>query len=217
VIEQASVERVFKSWQERAREWEALPPEEKRKREAAQAKREAEQLEAERAEERNERLSAVEPRYRGANVFGEAAQDWLRQFLAGGDRGLLICGPTNSGKTHLLWGLFREVVKADGPGVEYVRLVRLLSRLRPGGYPSEEYVDRLCWIPLLLLDDIGAHKGSEWVDERLYEIIDVRYSHLRPVVATSNLRPEKLKHVIGERVARRLMDTCDLLVLDKRQ
>ncbi len=69
---------------------------------------------------------------------------------------------------------------------------------------------------LLILDDLGAEKPTEWVRERMYEIVNQRYEWMRPIIVTSNLSPAQLAKQVGQRVASRLMEMCEVVELDGR-
>lgn len=125
--------------------------------------------------------------------------------------GLLIAGPTGVGKTRLMWAIYDELASRSGPRMEVVKLVRLLSSLRPGGDSSDDAVTKLCQVPILAIDDIGAHKPSEWVNERLYEIVDTRYDNTKPIIATTNRK--NLDAVLDDRLTSRLNECCELVVL----
>jgi DNA replication protein DnaC len=66
--------------------------------------------------------------------------------------------------------------------------VRLLRALRPGG--DEDVLADVETVDVLVLDDLAAHKASEWTDEVLYGIVDHRWAHLLPVVVTTNVGPD---------------------------
>lgn len=173
---------------------------------------------AQKAEERAarlaDRLKDVPERYAGAELEHLEASAWVARYLMDPTvNGLLITGPVGTGKTHLMWAIYRAIAEADPQpfGVISVKVVSLLARLRPGGDESHADVVRLCRTRLLMLDDIGAQKGSEWVSERLYEIIDARYEARLPMICTTNRRPDKLAEVAGDRVASRLKEMCEVL------
>lgn len=69
----------------------------------------------------------------------------------------------------------------------------LPDRLRWASDPERatESVDdiheQLLRVPLLVLDDLGAHRGTEWAEERLFALIDARYRDGLPLVVTSNV------------------------------
>jgi DNA replication protein DnaC len=58
----------------------------------------------------------------------------------------------------------------------------------------------------LIIDDIGAEKASEWVQEVIFRIVDARYRRNKPILATSNLEPKLLSDRIGARAYDRLVE-----------
>ena len=57
-----------------------------------------------------------------------------------------------------------------------------------------EYMSRLCSYPLLILDDFGMERGTEYGLEQVYSVIDSRYRSGKPLIATTNLTLEELQH-----------------------
>ena len=82
--------------------------------------------------------------------------------------------------------------------------------------PDDEAVPRammkiLQEVNLLVLDDMGAEKTSDWVQEKLFEIIDYRYNMRLPLLVTTNCTPEELKKQIGARNFDRIREMCALV------
>lgn len=134
-----------------------------------------------------------------------------------GERNLLLVGKYGVGKT----GLIAAAIAAVAPRIKrhmsnaiwFVSTVGLTDQLRAGYSDGSftETMQKAQTVPLLILDDLGAEKASEWVQERLFAIIDRRYGERLPVWATSNLGPDRLAEQIGERVFWRLMEDGDLI------
>ncbi|WP_370416902.1 ATP-binding protein [Streptomyces fradiae] len=129
---------------------------------------------------------------------------------------LRIVGPTGTGKTHQAYGAIRALLAA---GVrlrwEAVTAADLYARLRPRpGFDSERDLQSLMRCPLLLLDDLGAAKTSEWTEELTYRLINHRYEHLRPTLITTNLTTRHLRQVLGDRVASRLAEMTERVILE---
>ena len=90
----------------------------------------------------------------------------------------------------------------------------LYARLRPRhGVDSEDVFERHAKAPVLMLDDLGAAKGTDWVEEVNYRLINHRYERMLPTLVTSNVRPRDLAGVVGERVASRLTEMATPVVL----
>ncbi|MFJ1881788.1 ATP-binding protein [Streptomyces sp. NPDC088137] len=129
---------------------------------------------------------------------------------------LRIVGPTGTGKTHQAYGAIRSLLAA---GVrlrwEAVTAADLYARLRPRpGFDSERDLQSLMRCPLLLLDDLGAAKSSEWTEELTYRLINHRYEHMRPTLITTNLPTDALRTALGDRVASRLSQMTERVVLE---
>ncbi len=111
-----------------------------------------------------------------------------------------------------------------GPAVIFTRMSDLLVDLRPGD-DSRQRVRDCQNCKLLILDDIGAEKASEWTQERLYSVIDHRYANCLPLIVTSNLPPgdlpgkpgaaprNPLAGQIGARAESRLAEMCEVVAM----
>ncbi|MGQ9826036.1 MAG: ATP-binding protein, partial [Desulfotomaculales bacterium] len=78
-----------------------------------------------------------------------------------------------------------------------------------------ERLELLKTLELVVLDELGAEKSSEWVTERLYVIINARYNEMLPTIITSNLEMEELEALPGwERIVSRLFEMCHLVKVD---
>ena len=68
------------------------------------------------------------------------------------------------------------------------------NRAKPYFEGRNEYISRLCSYPLLILDDFGMERGTEYGLEQVYSVIDSRYRSGKPLIATTNLTLEELQH-----------------------
>ena len=59
--------------------------------------------------------------------------------------------------------------------------------LPPALRGSNEYISRLCRYPLLILDDFGMERGTEYGLEQVFNVIDSRYRSRKPLIVTTNL------------------------------
>ncbi len=129
---------------------------------------------------------------------------------------LLIIGGTGTGKTHAAFGAIRALAAA-GVRVEWqaTTAADLYAALRPSpGRDTERELATFVRCPLLLLDDLGAAKPSEWTEEITYRLINHRYAQVLPTLITSNVPIRQLRHLLGDRVASRLAEMAERVVLD---
>lgn len=121
---------------------------------------------------------------------------------------LLITGGTGTGKTHLLEAIGRQYIE-QGNTVRYELLAHLLGRLRDSyNFNQDESVIAPCYsADVLLLDDIGLEKPSEWVTEQVTALIDERWRNNRLLVVATNETYETIEACYGPRIASRLYDT----------
>ncbi|HEX6968303.1 MAG TPA: ATP-binding protein [Micromonosporaceae bacterium] len=160
------------------------------------------------------------PRYRDAQVDHPEIGEWVENFRRDprSAPSLLINGPTGTGKTHQALAALRAAVTAgQRPRVEWriTTAPDLYALLRPrAGVDSEAEMNRWRTAGLLLLDDLGAAKSSEWVEEVTYRLIDHRYTHCLPTIITTNVPTAQLRDHLGDRVASRLAEMCARVTLN---
>jgi DNA replication protein DnaC len=126
---------------------------------------------------------------------------------------LLITGKTGCGKTHLSIALLYELIKNDrdaGRTIKFVPAIELLLEIRRSFNDNLitefEIVKRYTGYDLLILDDLGAEKISDWTISTLYLILNNRYNNLKPIIITSNLSITEIEQQIGARIASRLAE-----------
>lgn len=111
--------------------------------------------------------------------------DWAEEP---GGRNLLFIGPVGTGKTHAAVAAAGVRYFIHGDRVTFWPVVELLDALRPGGDDEpNDAMQSAINARLLLLDDLGAEKPSEWTAERLYAIVNRRWMDGAATIATSNL------------------------------
>ncbi|UWM47694.1 ATP-binding protein [Streptomyces carpaticus] len=169
----------------------------------------------------------IPARYRDAQAAHPQVAAWVERMVAAARKGpggapgigqgssLLIVGPTGTGKTHQAFGAVRSLL---GAGVRLrwhaATAADLYAALRPRpGADSERELMAIARCPLLILDDLGAAKGSEWTEEITYRLVDHRYAHMLPTLITSNLPIAQLRHALGDRVSSRLAEMTDRVML----
>lgn len=126
------------------------------------------------------------------------------------DRNIYLHGEVGTGKTFLAVAYLKKIIRSTAnPGL-MINAVELLNEIRSSFSPksviqTEEVIEKYCQVDYLLIDDLGAEKGGEWVNETFYLILNRRYESMNPIIVTSNLRPENIAEKLGDRIASRLL------------
>jgi DNA replication protein DnaC len=127
--------------------------------------------------------------------------------------GLLLYGETNTGKTRSIWLLLRSLFDL---GYRMTCLTSgSFSRQSSdfgGSGKSEEWADGLIRVPILFIDDIGKGRLTERNEADLFDIIEQRLAHKRPLLLTTNMVGDSIKDRMdpdrGEPLIRRLRESC---------
>jgi DNA replication protein DnaC len=133
-------------------------------------------------------------------------------------KGLIFVGDVGTGKSHLAFALLLELLRRGITGMA-ATVPDLMDDLRPKrGETTEKQIaqiETLKNIDLLLLDDLGAQRNTEWVTERLFIILNARYNNMLPTIITSNERLEDLEATPGwRRIIDRIVEMCAVVVMD---
>jgi DNA replication protein DnaC len=135
-------------------------------------------------------------------------------------KGLYIHGSVGTGKTHLMYALGKYAERNLIRDVEVFNSTDMLRRMRDDfaktdSYDKEHLFKKLLeFRGLLMIDDIGAEKLSDWVLETFYLLINKRYEEMMPTLFTSNLPLKDLADKIGDRTVSRIVESCDVYNLD---
>jgi DNA replication protein DnaC len=149
----------------------------------------------------------------------QGAARQMRQWLDSepwttGENALLI-GAVGTGKTGLAIGAMRAAHDA-GVSTELIIVSDWLIKQRPNG--TEDAIDPMeaaSQPGLLVMDDLGTQKNSDWVHERLYVLVNRRYLDCKPTIITSNhLRIDDLRDSLGDRATSRLLEQCRVIPVD---
>ncbi|WP_411140281.1 ATP-binding protein [Streptomyces sp. x-80] len=168
--------------------------------------------------------TATPPRYSHADATHPAVQQWADQVATDPEAAgsLLLTGTTGTGKTHEAYGALRRIAAA-GPHTYEIRATTaadMYGLLRPNGSArgTEGELARLARVPLLLLDDLGSAKATEWTEEITYRLVNERYNACRPTIYTSNLPARTadgrdLTAALGERIVSRLSEDTRVIAM----
>jgi DNA replication protein DnaC len=159
---------------------------------------------------------------------------FVRDFPNDTRPGLLLIGEPGTGKTHLAVAAMRKIVE-KGFECLFCDYQNLLDRIRSGYDPTSNSADKEAYrvaldTEVLLLDDLGAHRVTDWVEDTVTSIVTSRCNQRKALIATTNLpdgdagstlteksalgKPEyrtTLAERIGPRARSRLFEMCTVI------
>jgi DNA replication protein DnaC len=132
------------------------------------------------------------------------AYDTARQYAERPEGWLILFGGYGCGKTHLAAAIANRAIER-GQAVLFVVVPDLLDHLRATFGPNspvsyDERFDEVRSAPLLILDDLGTQSSTAWAEEKLFQILNYRYTARLPTVVTSNQRLEEIDLRIRSRM-----------------
>lgn len=170
----------------------------------------------------------IETTEQGSDIAAARRTAWrFAKEFEPGVRGLIFYGSSGTGKTLLAACILRYLLLERGVRSRFVEFMHLLADLRAtfgDRGRAEEVMAPLVEIPVLVIDELGKGRGSEWELSVLDELISKRYNAQRTTVFTSNFAPEepsgessqpgsvseeKLVDRVGARIYSRLMEMCE--------
>jgi DNA replication protein DnaC len=158
--------------------------------------------------------SHVPRRFEDATADNAEIAEWVEKFLADPKScpTLLVVGPTGTGKTWQLWGALKAILRGlaeQGQGLDFRATSHpdLNDAMRPKPDQSHAFaIEPFLKAQLVLIDDLGTGKQTEWTGDGLYRLVDYRWSRQLPSMFTTNLTAARFTESVGDRVASRLAD-----------
>jgi DNA replication protein DnaC len=136
--------------------------------------------------------------------------DALRTLTETGFDGIVLTGNTGCGKTHLAVSLMKALVDKENIFCSVFTtapelLLRLRESFRESAMETEDMIIRAYTnSQLLVLDDLGSEKTSEYTITSLYIILDRRDREMMSTIVTTNLSLREIEEKLGARIASRL-------------
>ena len=127
--------------------------------------------------------------------------------------GLLLCGQVGTGKSFLAAAIANELIDQGTPCL-MTNFSRIISRISEKFGGDQKYLDNLNRFDLLIIDDLGAERDSEFTWEKVMDVIDARYRAGLPLIITTNLSMRQLSDqsdIRRQRIYSRLREMCVFL------
>jgi len=168
----------------------------------------------------NFNVSSEAPELRVAKA---RAAKFVRDWPGDVRKGLLVVGPVGRGKTHLAVAILLDLVRQKGVRGLFCDFSDLLSRIQASfSRSADENPDEILApyrdAELLVLDELGARRPTDWAREVLYGLLNTRYNRDRTTILTTNFEDEQekpgdetLEVRVGSAVRSRLYEMCDLV------
>ena len=124
--------------------------------------------------------------------------------------GYLLWGKVGTGKSYFA-GCIANALMEQEVAVRMTNFSAILNDLTASFEGRNEYIERLCRFPLLIIDDFGMERGTEYGLEQVYNVIDSRYRSRKPLIVTTNLTLDSLQNPLDTAHARiydRLLEMC---------
>lgn len=131
-------------------------------------------------------------------------------------QGIRMMGSYGCGKTHLAAAVLNQMISQGISGM-FVVVPDLLAKIRQSfdthDESAKQVIEAARNVGVLILDDLGAEKPSDWVREQLYLLINARYEAELPVIITTNCDTKELVSKLQQRIVSRIIETTDPVMI----
>ena len=150
---------------------------------------------------------------KGYNPEIQKAHDYVAHWeeMKANSLGLLLWGDVGTGKSFFA-GCIANALLDKGIPVLMTNFSRILNTLT-GMYSDDrnQFIDSFNKYSLLIIDDLGIERSSEFALEQVFNVIDSRYRSKKPLIVTTNLTLDELKHpkdLARARIYDRVLERC---------
>ena len=148
----------------------------------------------------------------GRNPQIKTAHSYVAKWekMQAGNHGLLLWGSVGTGKSYLA-GCIANALMEQEISVKMTNFAAVLNDLAATFEDRNEYISNLCRYPLLIIDDFGMERGTEYGLEQVYNVIDSRYRSGKPLIVTTNLSLDELNNppdTAHKRIYDRVTEMC---------
>jgi len=181
------------------------------------------------------RLSKLSPAYLNAKLEdlkdSGALQKTCKLYLDNWEKikplglGYYFWGNVGAGKTYTAAILANELMKRHFVEVLFLKMPEAVARIKKTfgsdkKNPDKDLFDKMREVEMLILDDLGIEKVSDWLADEIYQVVEHRYSNNLPMIITSNQSLSDIGQVYREQVASRITQktkSIHFTQTDKRQ
>lgn len=153
-------------------------------------------------------VAGYTPQNDSETLVKRIVSSWVPGFKPG-RQGLYLYGPAGTGKTHLLVAIGKAIIDQHCAEVNYYSVAALLADARQSvGEHTQNPFEEAARTQVLLLDDIGAEKPSEWALSEFYRLFNRRYNDGLTTLVTSNVNLDAFEALYDSRIADRIHEMC---------
>lgn len=126
------------------------------------------------------------------------------------NRGLLLWGTPGTGKSYAAACIANELLNQKIP-VVMTSFVKILQVIQDNTEKETDFINRLCAAKLLIIDDLGTERNTDYALEKVYNVIDSRYRTGKPLILTTNLNLQDMQmtqDIRYQRIYDRIFEMC---------
>lgn len=126
------------------------------------------------------------------------------------NQGLIFWGKVGTGKSYTAACIANELL-AKLTTVIMTSFVKILQDVQNPQFDEASYISKLNSAKLLIIDDLGTERGTEYANEKVYNVIDSRYRSSKPMILTTNMTIEEMMQTTDIRYKRiydRIFEMC---------
>lgn len=149
-----------------------------------------------------------------SNAMHRYVEKW--EEMKSQNMGLLLYGNVGTGKSFYAGCIANALIEQEIPVLmtNFVRIINTLQGMYEG---KQDYINGIVKYPLLILDDLGAERQSDYMLEQVYNIINARYETGRPLIVTTNVPIEEIKEpqdIKYQRIYDRVLEICQPIKIE---